>query len=218
MFLSKLIDRRIAAYQRSLVNIHFEEVENMYEQIRGYKHDLRNHLQTMKAHALEGDIPAVINYLNALDIELQTVDIVQRTGNRMADAILNSKLSLARSRGITVISDAQVSIELTISQLDLCIILGNLLDNAIEATIPLPKEQRIIRVFVEMKANQLYISITNTAAHGKQSKIGRRHATTKGLGHGFGLARIDRIVERYGGYITRNSEEGAYSTEILLPQ
>ena len=51
----------------------------------------------------------------------------------------------------------------------------------------------------------------------KQKKLGNRYESTKGDGHGFGLVRIDSIVERYGGYLSRNSEDGAFTTEILLP-
>ena len=52
----------------------------------------------------------------------------------------------------------------------------------------------------------------------KQKKIGRRFATTKGVGHGFGLVRIDSIIEKLDGYLSRNSEDGAFTTEILIPQ
>lgn len=53
---------------------------------------------------------------------------------------------------------------------------------------------------------------------GKMSKQNGRFITTKGQGHGFGLVRVDDIVHRYGGYLSRNSEDGAFTTEILLPQ
>jgi nitrogen-specific signal transduction histidine kinase len=71
---------------------------------------------------------------------------------------------------------------------------------------------------MEMKSTQLYMSFTNTAAQKKQRKIGGRFTSTKGTGHGFGLVRIDNIIERHNGYISRNSEDGAYTTEIMLPQ
>ncbi|MCM1542984.1 MAG: ATP-binding protein, partial [Blautia sp.] len=141
-----------------------------------------------------------------------------KTGNRMTDVILNSKISLARSREITVKADAHVPVALTTKEIDLCIILGNLFDNAIEACMQLPKEERLIRVYMDMKQTQLYMSFTNTTALKKQQKIGRRFLTTKGAGHGYGLVRIDTIVDRYQGYISRNSEDGAFTTEILLPQ
>jgi nitrogen-specific signal transduction histidine kinase len=71
---------------------------------------------------------------------------------------------------------------------------------------------------MEMKNTQLYMSFTNAAAQKKQRKIGGRFLSTKGTGHGFGLVRIDNIIERNDGYISRNSEDGAYTTEIMLPQ
>ena len=216
--LSKWIDKRIAAYQQGLVAMHYAEVENMYNQIRGFKHDYRNHIQAMKSHVANGELDAIAQYLDGLDSELDTIEPIIKTGNRMADAILNSKISLARAKGIQVIADANIAIELTTSPVDFCIILGNLLDNAMEACMPLPEHDRLIRIYMEMKNTQLYISITNTAPYGKRQKHGNKFMTTKGEGHGFGLARIDHIVERYGGYLSRNSEDGAYSTEILLPQ
>ena len=214
----KLVDKRIAAYQRELIEIHYAEVENMYRQIRGWRHDYRSHIQVMKAHATQGDWDALTAYLDQLETDLATVDTVVKTGNAMADAILNSKISLARSKRIQVRADASIPVALSISELDLCVILGNLFDNAIEASLALPEPDRRIRVYIDMKGSQLYISVTNVTAAGKQRKHGGRFRSTKGEGHGFGLVRIDAIVERLGGYLSRNSEDGAFTTEILLPQ
>ena len=94
---SKIIEKRISAYQRELIETHYAEVENMYRQIRGWRHDYRNHIQTMKAYMAAGDMEAIRKYLDELDTDLATVDTVIKTGNAMADAILNSKISLARS-------------------------------------------------------------------------------------------------------------------------
>ena len=217
-FLSKRIDRQIAAYQRELIETHYREVDNMYRQIRSWRHDYRNHIQTMKAYAVSGDLDAIRRYLDLLDEDLTTVDTVIKTGNPMTDAILNSKISLARSKDIQVIADAHVPVRLKSSEIDLCCILGNLFDNAIEASIQLPREQRCIRVYMDMKNTQLYISFTNFTAGKKLPKEGSRFRSTKGEGHGFGLVRIDAIVERLEGYISRNSEDSAFTTEILLPQ
>ena len=215
---SKQIDKRIAAYQRELIETHYREVDNMYRQIRGWRHDYRNHIQTMKVLAANGDLEALKNYLSELETDLNTVDTVVKTGNAMADAILNSKISLAQSRRIAVHCDAHIPVQLKMSELDLCCIIGNLFDNAIEASLQLPEEQRLIRVYMDMKGTQLYISFTNFTALKKLQKVGKRFATTKGDGHGFGLVRIDSIIERLDGYLSRNSEDGAFTTEILIPQ
>ena len=215
---AKLIDRRIAAYQRQLIETHYQEVENMYRQMRGWRHDYRNHIQTMKVLASSGDLEGIRSYLDRLDTDLNTVDLAVKTGNAMADAILNSKISLAKSRDIPVQVDAHIPVKLKMSELDLCCIIGNLFDNAIEASLALPPEERLIRVYMDMKGTQLYLSFTNFTAGGKREKQGGRFLTTKGEGHGFGLVRIDAIVERLDGDLSRNSEDGAFTTEILIPQ
>lgn len=216
--MSKKLDARIASYQRELIETHYREVDNMYRQIRGWRHDYRNHIQTMKAYAAAEDWEAIRHYLDLLDQDLTTVDTVIKTGNPMADAILNSKISLARSKGITVVADAQIPVRLKSSEIDLCCVIGNLFDNAIEASEKLPEDKRVIRVYMDMKNTQLYISFTNFTAGKKLKRDGKLFRSTKGEGHGLGLVRVDTIVERLGGYLSRNSEDGAFTTEILLPQ
>ena len=217
-FFSRKMDRQIASYQQELIETHYREVDNMYRQIRGWRHDYRNHIQTMKAYAAAEDWEAIRHYLDLLDEDLTTVDTVIKTGNPMTDAILNSKISLAKSKEIRVVADAHIPVRLKSSEIDLCCIIGNLFDNAIEASVKLPREERVIRVYMDMRGTQLYISFTNFTAGKKMKKEGKRFRSTKGEGHGLGLVRIDAIVERLEGYISRNSEDGAFTTEILLPQ
>lgn len=217
-FFSKNLDKKISSYQQELIETHYREVDNMYRQIRGWRHDYRNHIQTMKAYAAAEDWDAIKRYLDLLDDDLTTVDTVIKTGNPMADAILNSKISLAKSKNIQVITDADIPLTLKSSEIDLCCIIGNLFDNAIEASLKLPEDRRMIRVYMDMRNTQLYISFTNLTAGKKLKKEGKLFRSTKGKGHGFGLIRIDAIVERLDGYISCNSEDGAFTTEILLPQ
>ena len=135
-------DQRIAAYQRELIETHYAEVENMYKQIRGWRHDYRNHIQTLKVYAASGNMDAIKAYLDELDTDLATVDTVIKTGNAMADAILNSKISLAHSKDVPVHADAHIPLALTTPDIDLCVIIGNLFDNAIEASLKLPPDRK----------------------------------------------------------------------------
>lgn len=214
MLFDRLIKKRVASFEKELLQKYYAEVESMYTKMRGWRHDLRHHIQTMKVHAANGEYEEIVKYLDMLDNDLTNVETVLRTGNRMADAILNSKLSLAAEKEIVVKAEAKIPVSLTISELDLCIIIGNLLDNAVEACMELPPEKRLIRIYMEMKGNYLYLSIINTAGGEKKHKL----STTKGEGHGLGIARVDAVVKRCGGYITRASEDEAFSTEVLLPQ
>jgi len=213
MLFDRLIAKRVAAAEAELLQKYYAEVENMYDKMRGWRHDYRHHIQTMKVHMTNGEYAEMSSYLDMLDNDLTNVETVIRTGNRMADAILNSKLSLAAEREIRVKAEAKIPVMLSISELDLCIVIGNLLDNAIDACMELPPAERLIRIYMEMKGNYLYLALTNTAAGEKK----RHFRTTKGDGHGFGIARVDAVVKKYGGYVTRASEDGAFSTEVLLP-
>ncbi len=216
-YLSRLVDRRIAAYQNDLIARHCAEVENIYRQMRGWRHDYHNHLQTMKACIALGDVGELDAYLGRLDQELAGVDTVLKTGNVMVDAILNSKLSLAKTKDIAVHAKATVPKGLSVADIDLCVLLGNLLDNASEACVKLPdSDERFLRVYLGVLKGQLYISITN-AVGGEVRRSGSGYASTKGGGHGFGLTRVDRIVEKYGGYVNRQNEPGVFATEVLLP-
>ena len=153
--LSRKIEKRIDLYQKELIETHYREVNNMYRQIRGWRHDYRNHIQTMKAYAASGDLESIKRYLDLLDEDLTTVDTVLKTGNQMTDAILNSKISLARSKGIEVVADAHIPVKLKSSEIDLCCIIGNLFDNAIDASLALEEGKRGIRLFMDMKGAQL---------------------------------------------------------------
>lgn len=212
----KMIDRRIAAWQNELVERHYDEVQNIYRTMRGWRHDYHNHIQTMKAHLSLGQTDALEEYLGQLDTDLTIVDTVLKTGNVMVDAILNSKLSLIKSKEISVNAKAAVPKSLAVSEVDLCVVIGNLLDNAMEACLRQEQGERFIRVYIGALKGQLYISVSNSAGEITKAN-GRYLSSKKSSSHGFGLLRIDRIVDRYGGYVNRQNEEGVFATEVMLP-
>jgi sensor histidine kinase regulating citrate/malate metabolism len=217
MLFRNRVNKRMVAFQADLINKHYAEVENMYRQVRGWRHDYKNHIQMLKAYMSVNEYDKVNEYLDRLDEDLTSVDTIVKTGNIIIDAILNSKISLAKSKKINVNARALVPESLNISEIDLCVIIGNLLDNAIEACERITDSEKFIRIFIGIKNTQLYIYIANTAPGGKQIKVNGLFATRKSGYHGFGLVRIDKTVEKYRGYIKRNSEDGAFTTEILLP-
>lgn len=215
---SKALDRRIAAYQNDLIQKHCDEVQNIYRQMRGWRHDYHSHIQTLLA--LNGNEEKSKEYLLRLNDDLTTVDTVLKTGNVMVDAILNSKLSLIKSKDIAVNAKAVVPPELKVTEIDLCVIIGNLLDNALEACLRQAEgSQRFIRVYIGVFKGQLYISVTNSI-DGKAKKSGKRYLSAKQSSpdeHGFGLMRVDHIAAKYSGYVNRQDEEGVFATEVMLP-
>jgi len=217
-YLIHLVNRSIAAYQSDLLQKHCEEVENMYRQTRAWRHDYHNHIQTMKAHLTMGNLDRLEQYLDHLDDDLTSVDTVIKTGNVMIDAILNSKISLAKNRDISIDAKAIVPKELNVSEVDLSLIIGNLMDNAMEACMKISDPaQRFIRVYVDILKGQLYIYVMNSVGDAPK-RLGKIYLSTKdGKNHGFGLMRIDKVVERCHGYLDRQDEEGVFVTEVMLP-
>jgi len=183
--------------------------------MRGWRHDYHNHIQTLKAYRTLGQNAEIDDYLNKLDDDLTSVDTVFKTGNIMIDAILNSKISLAQNKNIEVDATAIVPKELPVSEIDLCVIIGNLLDNAMEASLKLDEKDRIVRVYIDIFNEYLYISVTN-AMSGKINKSAG-YISTKGENHGFGLISIDKIAKKYNGHINRQNEDGVFATEVMLP-
>ena len=212
------VEKRLSQYQNDLVQKHSEEVENMYRQTRGWRHDLKTHIQTMKAHLALGEYDRLEEYLNELDADLAEVDKIVKTGNVRIDALLNSRISLARSKGIQVEARAIVPAQLAVSEVDLSIIIGNLMDNAMEACLKIEEqEKRFLRVYIDVLKGQLYIYVMNSVGE-KPQKKGRLYLTTKdSRNHGFGLMRMDRVVAKYHGYLDRQNEDGVFATEVLLP-
>lgn len=201
----RIAERRINEYFDETVVRHSDEVENIYKQMRGWKHDYHNHIQVLKAHLSLSEADKIASYLDGLESDLQEVDSIFRTGNVMIDAILTAKLSLARTKKIEVDATAIVPPTLPIAPVDMCIIVGNLLDNAIEAC-EAAAEGAFIRVYLGVHKEMLYISVQN-ADNGEKKKRGT----------GQGLSRIDKIANKYGGNVNRQREPGVYSTEVMLP-
>ena len=213
--LYNMIDRRIERFQSELIEKQVREIQNMYRQVRGWRHDYRNHINNMKIQLSQENYDGLSDYLNELADDLDTVDTVIKTGNVMADAILNSKLNVAEKMNVQLNVKANVPEMLPMSDVELCSVLGNMLDNAVEACGTLPEEERFMRVYIGKLKGQLYLSVQNSA--GKVRKEKGSYLSTKEGEHGYGLFRIDRVAKKYGGYVNRQNEEGIFATEIMIP-
>ena len=119
VWIPRLIDRRTESFQSDLVNRHYEEVENMYRTMRTWRHDYHNHIQAALAYLELGKYEELAVYLKKLDENLYEIDRIVKTGNLMADAILNSKLSLMREYRIRTEVTAQVPARMDLTDTEL---------------------------------------------------------------------------------------------------
>ena len=226
LVLKKRNERQLEDFQDSVLKKQRDEVQNIYQTMRAWRHDYHNHIQSVKALLSMGRQAELSEYLDNLEKDLDSIDIAIRTGNVGLDAILSSKVSIARKNNIEVNCTAKVPQNLKITDVHLCAIVGNLMDNAIEACEKMrcgancsdseKAVPRFIRVYIGLFKSQLYISVTNSTKETKRRRV--TELVTSKLGeHGFGLRRIDKIVEHYDGYVNRKNEPGVFATEVLLP-
>lgn len=195
---------------------HLDEVRSIHKEMRGYKHDFHHHLQTLKGQLEAGEYDRALAYIDELDEQLTHMDTLMKTGNIALDAILSGKIARARELDIDITIKANIRDHLTISDMELSIIIGNLLDNAIEACLRSADRPPFMRIFISMKGKMLYFSMMNSSGE-KRQKLGKLFGSGKSGLHGFGLRRACDIIERHGGWYKFNSEEGAFTSEFLVP-
>ncbi len=194
---------------------HLEEVRSIHREMRGYKHDFHHHLQVLRTRLEAGETEKALAYIEELDRRLQQVDTLLKTGNTALDAILSGKLAQAKALGIRTTVKANAAEDLTISDVSLSIIVGNLLDNAMEACRKAEGEP-FIDLYIGMKNKMLYFHMMNAAGNKKQ-KQGKLFGSDKRGLHGFGLGRAQTVIEENGGWCKFNSEDGAFTSEFLVP-
>jgi len=194
------------------------EVEAVYQQMRGIRHDYRNHLQAMAAFVEKRDFEELNTYIQQLTNEMNQVDMIIQTGNTMIDALVNTKLARADEQGVDLHATAIAPKKLAIENVDLAIILGNLLNNAIEATVRKDREgnnsEQFIRLYIAPMKDNLYISLTNTMKRNPQTRFLSLKAPNR---QGYGIQRIDQTVEKNRGIVNRQWEDGVFATEITIP-
>ena len=207
---------KIVELQTEQSKTHLDEVRSIHKEMRGYKHDFHNHLQTLKGYIEAGESERALKYIEELDYGVMNTDTLLKTGNVSVDVILSAKIAKAKSKGINVTVKANLPDNLNITDVELSIVIGNLLDNAIEACTTSTDKEPFIRVYLIMKSNMLYFSMLNSSGD-KLKKDGSLFNSKKGGFHGFGLRRAESIIEKHGGWIKYNSEYGAFSSEFLVP-
>ena len=205
--------------QYNLTQRHNIQVIEIYERMREWKHDFMNHMQVVSG-MLEKTDPSgngeAINYIKNLGGKIENSYLDIASGNLAVDAIVSAKATLAAANEIELSRNILLTDSLPIDNTDLCSILSNLLDNAIEACCKL-KEQRYINLEMLVFKNQFSIKITN-AANGEYSlESGKLKTTKNGNLHGIGMGHVRAIVDSYGGIFDVEPEAKYFAANVSIP-
>lgn len=197
----------------------YQEYEESNFEIRQLRHDLKNQLIMFQEYLKKGELKKVDSLIHLLIDEKLTSKNHVQTNNLQIDAVLNYKLEYAKKYNIKFELLLEVPRELFVHELDLCVILGNALDNAIEACKKISEPERIINVTLKYKNDTLYIAIQNKMLEASFIKNGSQILTSKEdkKKHGIGLKSIEKVINKYNGSLQINTlSNNQFQLEVFL--
>jgi len=214
--LSDKTDKILLDQQKKYYDKQFELMKTSLNANKSIKHDLKNHLTSLYALAGEDKKEELLNYLSqAIDIIDQRQEF-SRTGNVCIDSIINFKFQNAKKDNIDIHVDLNVPKEIKIPSFDMTVILGNLLDNALNAVKKL-ENHRFIKIAMKYTKGRLIIKMINSY-NGTIIKKDGEIVTSKDdeSNHGFGLKNIKSVLEKYNGILECEYDESTFHTTILM--
>ncbi len=191
-----------------------ETVREQYEEIRRIRHDIKQHLDAVSGLQLEGKIEAAQKYITDISSSLEHIEMFMDVGNDFVNAILNSKLSIAKSKGIEVLCSSSSEVE-GINEYDLCNLIGNMLDNAIEAARK--TENAVVEVSIRSDKYKLMITVANSISQSVLNGNSKLKTTkNKTEHHGFGVKTIRSIAKKYNGSADFYEENLTFFCRVIL--
>ncbi len=193
-----------------------ESVKNQYNEMKILRHDMKQEYIVISGLLEAGKAESAVDYIRSHMDFLSKAEIYIDVDNDRINSILNSKLSYAKSSGIEVICSSSGDIN-GIDDADLCILLGNLMDNAIEGSLASNVDAQFIEAKLIGDDVKIRIQITNSASaeSGKNIMNGETSKTDKSA-HGFGIKSIQYIVHKYNGSVNYVFEHNSVICQVIL--
>ena len=193
---------------------HDEEYNN---KIKAFRHDMKLHFQTLYHMIVNEYFERAKKYLEDTNLVEKIVNCRVHTGNIAFDAIINAKLSEAEYEGINTRIVCQIPSDIEMDDIDICILFGNLLDNAIEGCQRVEKGDKEINIYIKYNRNRLSCCIKNTSLSDLKKEGDSFVSLKTGKNeHGVGLYNIKNVVLKYEGICKMINENGYFQTNITL--
>lgn len=173
---------------------HLDEILVMQNQIKGFRHDIKNHWVALRGYFQRNDYEGGIQYIDEMSKNLISSETID-TGNVALDAILSTKKALAEEKNIEFESTVQIPEKMPIDATDICIIFGNSLDNAIEACERIKNDKKHIKLSVIFEEDAILCKVSNSISKGKKLTMKTTKADKEN--HGFGLDNIKQALSKY---------------------
>lgn len=200
----------------------YKMLEEQYSRSERLRHDLKNHVIALSGLWEGKEWEKLGSYLKKMESSAELGIHEEATGNRVVDVLLYQKRKLAKDRGIVWECDVQIPKLCGISEFDLCVLFGNILDNAVEACgeSGCQEQRRELQPFIHVRAGNVkkcfLLEVTNSTDKTERSKNGRREKGNS-QEHGIGLLNVGDVVRRYNGAMNTEIQEGVFAISVLIP-
>lgn len=196
---------------------HIESLMNAQEHIRTIHHDFRQHVQVMHLMCADERYDELLAYLKKVsNVESETLLI--NTDNIMLDAVLTSKLEEIKKHNISLTTHFEIDENLEYVDMELCVIVGNGLDNAIEACIRSVNEDKIIEIELIATPKQFLLNVKNTIGDMPKHVDGYLQTQKKDKAmHGIGLKSMKNMCEDLGGNLTYEFDDKYFNLWVAIP-
>ncbi len=197
----------------------YKRIEESYNRTRELRHDLKNHIFGLKGIAANGTKEELIQYLEKMTDAVEEATYVSMSRNNAVDAVLNEKMLYAQKHGISTQFDVTPLENISIPSMDICTILCNALDNAVEACVKIENvKDRYIDVKINDSLEEMIISVKNPSLEAPKRRAGMYISAKKdSTNHGLGLKSIKRTVDKHKGDMLIKYENGVFNIVVSLP-
>lgn len=193
---------------------YLNEIQLKQKEWRSFKHDISNQLVAMKGYFSSGDNSGGVQHINSLLQLVEDTAPAIDTGNIALDAILSTKQAIAVHKGITFDAHIRIGEKLTIDPVDLSVIFGNALDNAIEACDRLTAGEKRIVLELRQQDNTLFCQLANTAPPRQSETLSTSKSDKENHGHGF--ANLTAAIKKHGGEPMVTWEDSWFTLSFVL--
>lgn len=193
----------------------YERLLKSMEETARLRHDLRHHLLTIRGFAEDQDIEEIRSYLKELSPSYLAQEPKILCENHVANAILNHYDAMAAAGDIMLSVEAEIRRGQSIKDTDLAIILGNLVENAIEAALEQTQGEKIVEVKARTQGDQLVLMVKNTY-DGFVKKDGEKFLSVKHEGEGVGISSVRNVVEKYHGIMNVEYDEKTFCVYVMI--
>ena len=191
--------------QEHSLNQYVEEAKTRYDETKSFRHDIRNHIAVVKKLLQGGKLEEAVSYIEDMDDMAEKMSFPCSTNNPVVDILVGNKLGIAKSMGIDVDCSLLLPYPCSLRDIDICIVLSNALDNAIQAVKNLGAgTEKYIRVSGRIQGDFLMMEIENSF-HGKGA-----------FKKGTGLSNVKKVAEKYGGAMSIEIQENVFALHVLL--